>query len=113
MQTDAAVISNSALHADELLETICTEFGIDDDGDENCLEALTEKLFAFLLENCCHYQYQDTLNLLYTSYKPFELSADTGIQLNESQEHQSRGAGHSRCSHDRRIWGRGRADATR
>lgn len=61
-KTDAAVIGNPAQHADELLTTVCDEFGIDIDGDDCTLESLTDKLVAFLLDN--HRQGRNTVLLI-------------------------------------------------
>ena len=49
--TDIAIILNPALDAEELLATVCDEFGIEYDPGNTTLKELTDKLHGFLLEN--------------------------------------------------------------
>jgi general secretion pathway protein A len=49
--TDIAIILNPALNAQELLASVCDELGIQYDGGQPTLKALTDNLHAFLLEN--------------------------------------------------------------
>ena len=60
--TDIAIILNPALNADELLASVCDEFGIEYDGGNATLKELTDKLHSFLLEN--HSQGRNTVLLI-------------------------------------------------
>ncbi len=49
--TDVALILNPYLNANSLLATICDELGIEGADENQSLKQLTDKLYAFLLEN--------------------------------------------------------------
>lgn len=48
---DVAIIMNPAASSRDLMCSICDEFGVQYDPDETSIKILTDKLYAFLLQN--------------------------------------------------------------